>query len=64
LHPYKISRFAIQKNFEEAEKILMDEMPIIPIYYMNDEFLSKPHVTGVMKSYIGHTIFEYADINK
>lgn len=52
------------KNFEEAEKILMDEMPIIPIYYMNDEFLSKPHVTGVMKSYIGHTIFEYADINE
>jgi len=52
------------KNFEEAEKILMDEMPIIPLYYYNDEYLAKPYVTGVMKSYIGHTIFEYADVNK
>jgi len=52
------------KNFEEAEKILMEEMPIIPTYYYNDEFLAKPYVTGVIKSYIGHTIFEYADINK
>lgn len=52
------------KNFEEAEKILMDEMPIIPTYYLNDEYLAKPYVTGVMKSYIGHTLFEYADINK
>lgn len=52
------------KNFQEAEKILMEEMPIIPTYYYNDEFLAKPYVTGVIKSYIGHTIFEYADINK
>lgn len=52
------------KNFEEAEQILMDEMPIMPLYHYHDEFLVKPYVTGVMKNYIGHTIFEYADINK
>lgn len=52
------------KNFEEAEKLLMEDMPVIPIYYMNDEYLAKPYVSGVLKSYIGHTMFEYADINK
>lgn len=52
------------KNFEEAEKILMDEMVVIPIYHMNDDYLVKPHVKGVLKSYIGHTIFEYADVVK
>lgn len=52
------------ENFEEAEKLLMEDMPVIPIYFMNDEFLAKPYVSGVLKSYIGHTMFEYADINK
>ena len=49
-------------NYLKAEKILMDEMPIIPLYFYDDHYLCKPHVKGVMKSYIGHTIFEYAYI--
>ena len=49
------------ENFAEAEKILMDEMPILPLYYRNVQILSKPNCTNVIKTYIGHTIFKYAD---
>jgi oligopeptide transport system substrate-binding protein len=38
-----------QKRFElfhQAEKILMDEMPIIPIYYYVDKNMVKPNVRG------------------
>lgn len=49
-------------NFKEAEQILMDEMPVIPLYYMNDSYLVHSRVKGVTKNYIGHTIFEYADV--
>jgi len=50
------------ENYAKAEKILMDEMPVIPLYFYQDEYLVKPHVKGVMKNYIGHTYFEYAYI--
>ncbi len=49
-------------NFAKAEKILMDEMPIIPLYFYNDALLIKPNIKGVLKNYIGHTIFEYAHV--
>ena len=51
-------------NFEEAEKILMEEMPIIPLYYRNAQLLINTRVTGVIKSYIGHTLFKYGDIQE
>lgn len=50
------------ENFAKAEKLLGDEMPAIPIYFYQDQYLCKPHVKGVIKNYIGHTIFEYAYI--
>ncbi|WP_243354813.1 peptide ABC transporter substrate-binding protein [Bacillus litorisediminis] len=49
-------------NYAKAEKILMDEMSVIPLYFYEDSFLVKPHVKGVVKNYIGHTYFEYADV--
>lgn len=51
------------ENFQKAEKILMEDMPIIPVYYMNAKYLEKPNVTNVVKDKSGHTLFEYADIN-
>ncbi|NSW93020.1 MAG: peptide ABC transporter substrate-binding protein [Firmicutes bacterium] len=48
------------ENFAKAERILADEMPIIPLYYFNDTYLCKPNVKGVIKNYIGHIILEYA----
>ncbi|MGE5677603.1 MAG: peptide ABC transporter substrate-binding protein [Pseudomonadota bacterium] len=49
-------------NYAKAEKILMDEMPVIPLYFLVDTYLCKPAVKGVIKSYIGHTMFEYATV--
>lgn len=49
------------ENFAQAEKILIDEMPVMPLYYRNAQLLVKPDCTSVIKSYIGHTIFKYAD---
>lgn len=49
-------------NYAKAEKILMDEMPVFPLYFYQDTYLAKPHVKGVMKNYIGHTYFEYATV--
>lgn len=49
-------------NYAKAEKILMDEMSVIPLYFYEDSYLVKPHVKGVTKNYIGHTYFEYADV--
>ncbi|MEK3745510.1 peptide ABC transporter substrate-binding protein [Brevibacillus sp. FSL K6-0770] len=50
------------ENFAKAEKILADEMPLMPIRFFEDQFLAKPNVKGVLKNYIGHTIFEYAHV--
>lgn len=47
--------------FETGEKLLMEEMPILPLYYRNAQLLVKPGCEGVIKTYIGHTIFKYAD---
>ena len=47
----------------EAEKYLADEMPVCPILSFNDDYLVKPNITGVVKNYIGHICFEYAEVN-
>jgi oligopeptide transport system substrate-binding protein len=54
---YAPKRYA---NFVSMEKLLAKEMPIIPIYFMDSTYLCKPNVKGIVKNYIGHTIFEYA----
>ena len=48
--------------FREAEKVLLDDMPVMPVLYYNDTILIKPEIQGVVKSYIGHVFFQYADI--
>ncbi len=52
---------ARMEMFEQAERILIEEMPVIPVYYRNSQLLVKPNCKDVLKSYIGHTIFKYAD---
>lgn len=47
----------------EAEKYLVDQMPVCPILSFNDDYLVKPNITGVVKNYIGHICFEYAEVN-
>ncbi len=47
--------------FTEAETLLMDEMPIMPMYFLNAPLLMKPEVTGLTKNANGHTLFRNAD---
>jgi oligopeptide transport system substrate-binding protein len=49
-------------NFVKAEKLLLNEASVIPLYSFLDTFLAKPNVKGVTKNFIGHTIFEYASV--
>lgn len=46
----------------EAEAYLVDQMPGMPIYSMETQFLVKPEVKGVIANPIGHVNFEYASI--
>jgi len=46
----------------EAEKYLVDEMPAMPVYSMETQFLVKPVVKGVIANPIGHLNFEYASV--
>ena len=47
----------------EAETYLADQMPACPILSFNDDYLVKPNITGIIKNYIGHICFEYAEVN-
>ncbi len=47
--------------FAQAEKLLMEEMPIMPLYYRSSQLLVKPNITGLEKNVIGHTLFRNAD---
>mgnify|MGYP001191696964 FL=1 len=48
----------------KAEEMLIDEMPIIPIYFYTKPFTVKPHVKGVFAPIDRYPQFIYADIEK
>lgn len=43
--------------FVEMEQILMDEMPVMPLYFRNTMALVKPHVKGFTCDNSGHPLF-------
>lgn len=47
----------------QADKLLMDEMPVFPLYYYNQVSLEKPGVTGIVRHPVGYTDFKTADKN-
>ncbi|MBB64499.1 MAG: ABC transporter substrate-binding protein [Waddliaceae bacterium] len=50
-----------RKNLlHEAEKILMDEMPIAPLYFHTNAYLKHEQLKGVVFSPIGHVDFKWA----
>ncbi|MGG1632870.1 peptide ABC transporter substrate-binding protein [Rossellomorea sp. NRS-1567] len=52
------------KRFElmyEAEKILMDEMPIIPIHFYNHVYLQNEGVSGIVRHPVGYMELKWAD---
>lgn len=50
--------------FTECEQILMDEMPVLPLYYRNTAALAKPYVQGFVVDFGGHPLFRSAEIVK
>ena len=48
----------------QAEDILMEDMPIVPIYYYTKVKGAKPEVKGVRVSTLGHVFFDKAYIEK
>lgn len=48
----------------KAEEILIDEMPIIPLYFYTKPFTVKPHVKGIFTPINRYPQFIYADIEK
>ncbi|KKX54892.1 peptide ABC transporter substrate-binding protein [Brevibacillus borstelensis] len=50
------------KVLGEAEKILMDEMPIMPIYFYTQSWVQKDNVKGVVISGLGDVDWKWADV--
>lgn len=46
----------------DCEKILIDAMPIIPIYHSSMLYLKDPHLKGVVLSNLGSLDFKWADL--
>ena len=49
------------KMLQDAEKILIDEAPIVPLYFYNQLTLQKPSVTGVVRHPVGYLELKWAD---
>jgi len=47
-----------------AEKVLMDEMPIIPLFFNSYNYLQKPGVSGIYFSELGYLDFKNAQIEQ
>lgn len=47
----------------EADALLMDEMPIFPLYYYNQVTLEKPSVSGILRHPVGYMDLKWADKN-
>ncbi|MGE5598197.1 MAG: peptide ABC transporter substrate-binding protein [Bacteroidota bacterium] len=52
------------KAMHDAEKILMDEMPIMPIYFYTRPYLQQDYLVGVTHSAIGMVDFKWAYVRK
>lgn len=48
----------------EAETMLMEEMPILPLYYYTKNWMTKPYLVGVQKAINREVNLIYADIVK
>ena len=52
------------KILEQAEKLLIEAMPIAPIHFYNALYLQNPQLQNVRISPLGHVDFRYADFRK
>lgn len=52
------------KSLHEAEDILMNDMPVIPLYFYTNVICVKPYVKDVHKSPLGFVFFDRAYVDK
>ncbi len=50
--------------FAESEKILMNELPLIPIYYYVNVYMLKNYVNGIYENILDNHRFKYVTVNK
>ena len=48
----------------EAEKILMEEMPLIPVYFYTQPYFVKKDVKGIYKPLIEYPVMTYAELGE
>lgn len=48
----------------EAENMLMEDMPVIPIYFYTQPYAQKPYISGVYKPLVNYPKLTYADIER
>ena len=48
---------------KKTDELLMQEMPVFPIYYYNQTTLEKPGVSGILRHPVGYLDLKYADKN-
>ncbi|QTD39998.1 peptide ABC transporter substrate-binding protein [Sporosarcina sp. Te-1] len=48
---------------QDADRLLMEEMPVFPLYFYNQTTLEKPGVTGILRHPVGYVDLKYADKN-
>lgn len=51
------------KAMHDAEKLLMDEMPVIPVYYYTTKILQNPKLKGMLSDPRGFLYLHYAQMN-
>ena len=51
------------EKMAEAEKILIEDMGIAPIYFYVQPYLQKPYVSGVYKNSLNYPVLTFADID-
>lgn len=51
-------------SMREAEKILMEDMPVIPIFFNTQPYVQKSYVSGIYKPLIDYPKLTYADMEK
>lgn len=50
-------------NMRKAEQLLMEAMPIVPVYFYTQPYAQKPYVSGVFKPLNRYPIFTFADMD-
>ena len=50
------------EKMREAEKMLMADMPVAPVYFYTLPYMVKPNIEGVYKTLLNYPTLTYAEI--